>query len=243
MPAPGSFRPLASVKVGDEVASNLRDAIMSGVYASEERISVAQVAQALSVSNMPVREALVSLAHEGLLEAAGKGGYRVAQLRRQDIEDIFLIHGFIATLLAERAVPLITQKSISRLRALNAQVDRLAEKSEEDERVRARIESVNFTFHRTINKLVDAPRLHWFLRAATRYVPQHIYVTLPAWTQLTITEHPGIVDALEARDVELVRTRVADHVVHAAELVLDNLEARGFWVSEDDALGASVGGA
>jgi DNA-binding GntR family transcriptional regulator len=229
----GSLRRIQSVKLGDQVAGQIRDAIMSGVFVGGEKLLVESLASRLGVSTMPVREALVALAHEGLLNSNPGRGFRVANLTKQDIEDIFLVHAFISGLLAERAVATARDTTIERLRRVTEKVDRLAASGGSEES-RSKIEFLNYSFHRTINQLVDAPRLHWFLRAATQYVPRHMFETMPAWTNLTVSDHPAILAALEARNGSLLRERVEMHAIRAGQLIIDNLEERGFWSDPAD---------
>jgi DNA-binding GntR family transcriptional regulator len=216
------------VKLGDQVVSQIRDGIMSGEFSGGQKLVVENLANRLGVSPMPVREALVALAHEGLLTQFPGRGFRVANLTKQDIEDIFLVHAFISGLLAERAAGTITEDSVRRLERITQKVNQVAAGGGTDQ-ARSKIEYLNYSFHRHINQSVDAPRLHWFLRAATQYVPRHMYETMPSWTRLTITDHPSILEALAARDGALVRERVEQHAIRAGRLIIDNLEERGFW--------------
>ncbi len=210
---------------------------MSGIYTSGQKLVVDDLATRLGVSTMPVREALATLAHEGILEVLPRRGFRVTELAKQDVEDIFLVHSFIAGVLAERAVPLVDEGVIKRLRHIGRKVDQLG-KGGDSESGRSQIEFLNYSFHRTINYLVPAPRLHYFLEGASQYVPRHLYATIPTWTKLTIRDHPDIIRALEERDAKSARLLAEEHVLHAGRQVVENLEAHGFFtrVSEPRAV-------
>jgi DNA-binding GntR family transcriptional regulator len=93
----------------------------------------------------------------------------------------------------------------------------------------SRIEDFNYRFHRIINRVPDAPRLRWFLRATTRYVPRHFYQAIPEWTDATLAEHPEIIEALRKRQGKAVRNLVQEHIESAGRMVVDYLEAKGFW--------------
>ena len=222
------LQPVQGVKLGDEVTKQIRDAVMSGAYQSGEKLAIEKLAGELGVSTMPVREALLALASEGILEISPRRGFRVAMLARRDIEDIFYVHAFLAGVLAERAARVIDEATLKRLWRIREKVDALRGSGDSDDR-RQKIEFLNYSFHRTVNGLVDAPRLHWFLDAASKYVPRHMYETLDGWTQLTVDDHPHIIEALERRDESASRTRTEEHVLHAGKLVIDNLEAHGFF--------------
>ena len=224
----GGLKPIGGrSKLGDEVTRRIRDTIMSGGYVAGQKLVVDDLAQHLGVSTMPVREALVALAHEGILDVSPRRGFRIAQLAANDIEDIFMVQAFLAGLLAERATPVMNQGHMDQLYRIQAEVEALGEHDSDE--VRAKIEDCNYRFHRAINHVVEASRLRWFLRAATQYVPRHIYETIPSWTRLTIVDHPAIIEALARRDAETARRRVEEHVKRCGTQVLENLKARGFW--------------
>ena len=148
-------RPPARPKLGEEVARSLRDAVMAGAYPPNSRMGVEELAEQLQVSTMPVREALITLANEGLLEVLPRRGFRVAEVGLRDIADVFKVHAFLAGLLAERATQAITREDLDKLRELEAQIDRLSSSGGSA----AEIEEVNFQFHRVINKAADSRRL------------------------------------------------------------------------------------
>lgn len=226
-------------KLGEEATRYLRDALMSGAFQSGERMGVEDLARRMGVSTMPVREALVTLANEGLLEVLPRRGFRVARISRNDVRDVFRVHAFVAGLLAEAAAPLIDGAVLDELRQIEAEVERLSRETSTSDERSALVEELNFRFHRTVNQLPDASRLRWFLRAATRYVPRHFYESIPGWLDTTVNDHPQIIDALERRDGALARRLVEKHVLSAGELIVSHLDQRGMWL-DDAGLGSSA---
>jgi DNA-binding GntR family transcriptional regulator len=225
----GDERPLANLarkKLGEETTRYLRDALLSGQYATGERMAVHQLAEWLGVSTMPVREALVTLANEGLLEVIPRRGFRVATLGLRDVEDAFRVHAFVAGLLIEEAAPIIPAATIAELRRIQESILETFAESLDDRQLAHRVEELNFKFHRTINHVPNAKRLRWFLRAATRYVPRRFYETIPGWNEATRDRHSAIIDALEARDAGEARRLMEQHVIEAGRLVREHHEGR-----------------
>jgi DNA-binding GntR family transcriptional regulator len=93
----------------------------------------------------------------------------------------------------------------------------------------AKLEEHNFRFHSVINHIAERPRLRWFLRAATHYVPRHYYEAIPGALPKTLEEHPAIIEALRTHDRRQARALVERHVADAGELLIDQLSLRGFW--------------
>jgi DNA-binding GntR family transcriptional regulator len=208
-------------KLGEEVTRYLRDALVSGAYAHGTRLRIDEIAAQVGVSTMPVREALITLANEGLVEMLPRRGFRAAAIRQGEVRD-----SFRAGLLAEEAARVITQETVLELRALHEEFQRVSSGRSSAERS-ARLEQLNYVFHRTINWVPDSPRLRWFLRAATRYVPRHFYENIPGWIETSIHDHPLMLEAFERRASGKARQLMERHVQRAGELVLANLARRG----------------
>jgi DNA-binding GntR family transcriptional regulator len=218
------LKPLAvRRKLGDEVTRYLRDSLTTGVYPAGERVRINDIAAELGVSAMPVREALIALASEGLVEMLPRRGFRVGTVQLKDFEDTFRVHAFVAGLLAEEAARSISAEALQQLKAIDAKLQDLAGRKTKD---RDRLETLNFEFHRAVNYASDSPRLRWFLRAATRNIPHRFYGDMPGWIEETVADHPKIIDALERHDPRRARTAMEEHIRHTGVVILANLPSR-----------------
>ena len=92
-------------KLTDQVVLRLREMVLCGQLSGGERVAEIPIAEQLGVSRTPVREALRVLAQEGLLEIAGKRGYRVVAFGAKEIDDAVdlrgILEGSAARLVAE----------------------------------------------------------------------------------------------------------------------------------------------
>ncbi|HLJ61124.1 MAG TPA: GntR family transcriptional regulator [bacterium] len=219
-----SFPLLPNRRLSDEIARYIRDGIIGGIFPANLRMAPLAIAERLGVSTMPVREALVTLVGEGLIEVLPRRGFRVAVVRRQDIADVFRVHAFVAGQLAASAATTIETTVLERLEAIQNEIVTVSTHKPLDERT-STIETLNFQFHRTINNVPDANRLRWFLRTASRYVPRHFYEAIPGWVETTLADHPAIIDALRRRDAADAGTLMETHVLKAGRLVLAKLGA------------------
>jgi DNA-binding GntR family transcriptional regulator len=73
------------------VAHRLREAILVGQLKPGDRLDQNEIAELLGVSRSPVREALRTLAAEGLVDVFPHRGAAVAELSVDELEEIFLI--------------------------------------------------------------------------------------------------------------------------------------------------------
>lgn len=80
------------------VDQRLRQAILSGSLAPDERLITAMLAERFSVSPTPLREALQRLAAEGLVEITPQRGARVAALSPRDWLEIIQLRAILEPL-------------------------------------------------------------------------------------------------------------------------------------------------
>ena len=82
--------------LGEEVVDYVRELILTGTIRSGEKIDQQAVSEALGVSRSPIREALVVLGREGLVELTPRRGAAVADLSPEDIVDHYALFGVVA---------------------------------------------------------------------------------------------------------------------------------------------------
>ena len=89
----------------ESIAAQLRQAILAGEL-EESTLPEAKLATQMGVSRAPVREAMLQLEREGLLEFDANGRTRVRPLRQEDLEEIVTtrvaLEGMAARLAAKR---------------------------------------------------------------------------------------------------------------------------------------------
>ena len=91
------------------VVVQLRDMILKGDFGPGERLAEIPLAERLGASRTPVRLALMTLEHEGLIEPSPAGGYQMRRFTSREIDDAIRLRGVIegcaARLLAEEGAP------------------------------------------------------------------------------------------------------------------------------------------
>ena len=83
------FQPLRA-NLGQQVYQHLFLKICRMEFEPGTALGISELAEQLGVSRSPVRDALMMLVAEGLLEQNAAGGYRVIQFDRKYIDDIFV---------------------------------------------------------------------------------------------------------------------------------------------------------
>jgi DNA-binding GntR family transcriptional regulator len=211
-------------QLSDEVAGHLRTQIMSGRLRPGERIRLEEVAEQLGVSITPVREALLTLRGDGMVELEPRRGYVVAPMSRQDILDVFTLQGDIAGELAARVAGVVTAEQVAEL----STVDRKLGTATRARRV-AEIERLEYEFHRAVNRIADARKLAWFLRTATRYTPARFLSSDPGWRAAMRTDHEALLVAFRDGDTAAARAAMSRHFTDGADRLVKHLDELGLW--------------
>jgi DNA-binding GntR family transcriptional regulator len=208
----------------NEVAAQVRELIFSGLLLPGHRIDQEQLAVRMQVSKLPVREALIALESEGLVEIIPRRGAYVATLSRLDIADHYNIFGMLSGLAAERAATNLTDAELDELDQI---VGQMGDKAE------AEASELNFRFHRLINRASGSRRLLSVLGLLSNSIPPHFFEFTPGWSESADEAHRRILAALRARDGAGAREEMERHLRASAEHSVHVLEQLGFWREAD----------
>ncbi len=124
-PTPVSSPPRRLVRqsLADGVADELRRALIAGELADGAPIPEVHVATRLGVSRGPVREALIELERDGVVEFDSRGRSLVRPLTEEDFEEIFQLRLAIEPLAARLAAQRMTPEDHANFEGLLAGLD------------------------------------------------------------------------------------------------------------------------
>jgi DNA-binding GntR family transcriptional regulator len=222
--SPGMATTFSRSQLRDSAAAHIRELIVAGLARPGELLRLAPLAERVSTSITPIREALLLLAQDGWVVQEPNRGFRVAPIRQSDVEDAYFVHALTAGELAARAAARIAPAEIETLRALDAEIQALGAGERH-----AELERLNYELHNVTYEAAESPRLVWFVTAASRFVPRRYWATIGGWTEMNRVEHGPIIDAIAAGDSDTARDLMARHVTHASELLISHLNAIHFW--------------
>ena len=136
----------------------VREKIVSGEIKPGAILTESGLADEYGVSKAPVREALVLLGHEGLVEPMPRIGHVVANFTVQDVLETFHLRTILETEAAGLAAERVTEEDIT---ALLKNVDdefALSERAHEDS-FYERTHELNMEFHQRIARASGSRRL------------------------------------------------------------------------------------
>ena len=181
--------------------------ISSGGLAPGEQLRQEEMAEGLNISRAPIREALRTLADQGLLEHRVHSGYFVKKWPASELQQIYQMLEFLETLAMEDLRP-ATANDLTALRSLNEQMRALVDSDDW-----APMVDLNRRFHFTVfrlsplNIVLDELERLWTIAAphiARKY-------GMAEMRRQTVEEHEGLIEAIEAGDLRSLQERHAAH--------------------------------
>ncbi len=212
LPALGARRNLR-----EEITETLRAAVISGELRPGVVYSAPSLATQFGVSATPVREAMLDLAGEGLVDIVRNKGFRVTELSDKDLDDLTELRALIEVPTVRRIAEAgVAADVITELRPLAAEIEAAAARGDLIPYVTADLE-----FH--LRLLALAGNAHLVetvrsLRARSRIYGIRSLADRGALVP-SAHEHAELLDLLEAGDADGAERLMRHHIGHV----------RGIW--------------
>ncbi|MGH9243093.1 MAG: GntR family transcriptional regulator [Acidimicrobiales bacterium] len=200
-----------------QVLEALRAAVIGGELIPGHLYSVRELAEQLSVSRTPVREALMQLATQGMVRFERNRGIRVLQTSVVDLREVFELRLLLEVPATYRAVEHYTPPAVSELRRHLAAMQRAAEAGDEH-----RMMERDRRFHRHILETAGNRRLANYIDGLRDMVLVRGASTANRSRSLDdiVSEHRKIHEAIEAGDAAGAAMAMRHHILHTAELLI-----------------------
>jgi DNA-binding GntR family transcriptional regulator len=204
----------------DQVASRIRDLIIEGTLEPGSRIDEAQLVEELGVSRTPFREALRTLAAEGLVIVRPSKGSIVRKLTSEDVFSMLEVLGHLEKLAGELACERASNEEISALVELH-------ERMMQHYRTRDRMPyyKLNQEFHSRLAELSKNATLQEMqanLQAKLKRI-RYIGNQRPESWAGAVSDHEEMVIALKDRDAGLLGETMANHLRKTWDRVKDSI--------------------
>ncbi|MFM0737793.1 GntR family transcriptional regulator [Paraburkholderia xenovorans] len=199
----------------------IKNLLLSGELGPGEALSERALSERFGVSRTPVREAIRTLANDGLLEIVPMRGTFVRQLSVDDLREIhelrLAFEGMAAWLAAQRGVPPALRDCADRLRAMSAPHANI----DVDE-----AQQIGWQFHEAMFAAAGNARLldmYHALRVQSGLALQRIPNYDVKRTREAVCEHLAIFEAIAAGRPDDAQRAVWDHLNHAMQVRLKAL--------------------
>ena len=212
--------PAHQPRLADDIYEQILSAILQGDVVPGERIVQESVAREINVSRTPVREALLRLEHEGIIEGSNRRGFSIRRFTEAEVRELYMAREAVEGYCARRVAAL---NQADQLTAIEVAISR--ESTVDPSDLRAYFD-VNRMIHRTIvEQAGNLTLLGMFDSIWNRGI------SLPMFA-LTLSDqdnghaplqHGKLLEALRSTDPDLAYTVMTDHIQEGLDSQLSHL--------------------
>ena len=190
-------------------------------HPDEVRLDERRLSQDLGVSRTPIREAMTLLEQEGFVRTRPRRGIYVVKKTKREIVEIITVMAGLESMAARLAAERASDAEIAALRRL---MDEFRSGNGPGKNGGERLDEysdANIAFHQAIIRMSGC--------ALLAEMTENLFIHMRAIRKITIhqenraarsiTDHLGIIEALEERDTELAEKRARDHTLGLATYV------------------------
>ncbi|MFG3689830.1 GntR family transcriptional regulator [Micromonospora sp. NPDC047740] len=193
----------------DWAYQRLREWILSGRLAPDERLDQEGLAKELGISRIPLRQAMARLAAEGLLVDRPHQRWVVAQISVPDLRDVYSGREALETMLAYEAATAITPAQVREIEEILEDQRRAAQR-DDLQRVRVLDRQFHFAIYQCAQMSRSLEVLDKLHAHSDRYI--RMFLSDPERATAALDEHEAIVSALLAADPDAVREATRSHI-------------------------------
>jgi DNA-binding GntR family transcriptional regulator len=213
---------LSSRLLHEDVTDRLRDMIVQGELAPGAKLNERVLCERLGVSRTPLREALKTLASEGLVALLPNRGAAVTPLTLETVREVFEVMGALEALAGDLACRHVTDAQLAEIRALHFQM--LAAHARGDL-------AGYFRHNQAIHFAIVAASGNATLAATYRHLNANVRrarymanLSRARWEK-AVREHEDMLAALAARDGPRLQRLLVEHLGAKMLAVLTALQS------------------
>lgn len=205
----------------DAVFATLREAILSRMLLPGQHFAEEDFASAFGVSRTPVREAILRIEAEGLVERLSRRGLVVSDISPTEILEIYEVRIVLDGLAAQLAAELITPPEMAHLKWINERM-RAAGEAEDFQAMadlnlefhaRMAVASGNSFLQRQINEV----------HARVRRFKDSTFAHPHRW-QVAVEEHDTLLTRIEEGDTDGAQGAAKEHMTAARQVRLEMVQ-------------------
>ena len=193
----------------DLVHAALRDEILTLAREPGSQVNEKQIALAHGVSRTPVREAILRLANEGLIDIVSKSGTYVSRIPLANLAEAIVMRRALEEVSVRAAVEKASASQILGLKAVLARQEEALAIGDQ-----AGFHAADEVLHEAIARSGRFPGIWTVVQQIKLQVDRYRRLTLPQTGRIAraIAEHRAVVEAIEARDADAAAAAMRAHI-------------------------------
>ncbi len=220
------------------VTNDLRRRILSGEFPGGTQLRQDALAADYDVSRIPVREALLTLESEGLVEFYPHRGAFTTELSVDKIRELFDLRVLLESHMLKQAIPKITAASLERAGTILAEYDAALDSGSQIDNW----SDYNYAFHEALYASAELPEAMSLVAQLNTKCDRYIRMQL-LYTQAiekAEREHHALLELSREGDAEAACRLLEQHILEACEGIVGILEGRARLLQHDDAIECST---
>jgi DNA-binding GntR family transcriptional regulator len=223
-----ALQPPSRAALGDSVASVIRDAILDGSLKPGQPLHENALARQLAVSRSPIREALIQLERERLVESPLNRSAVVRRPSPLEIRQIYTIRSALEGIAARWAAENATPDLISRLTRKAEDLNQMTIDAE-DAAADPKLVALAVEFHMELAKAAGSDELQGLLQSLCNQIRLVMTAGLVSLTSRRAREihdeHLALIGAIARRDGDRAERLASAHVRRARDRLVDQARA------------------
>jgi GntR family transcriptional regulator, rspAB operon transcriptional repressor len=210
--------------LSEQVYTLVRKAIVMGSLPPGAPVNEPEIAGRLGISRTPVREAVKKVSDEGLIEVFAQHGTFVSDIRREQVEEAYIIRIALEAESVGRAAATITQRQLQDIEDIHQAHQTAVRRARYDEAI-ARDDDL----HRAIAE-VNGLGMLWKVVDVTKAQMDRCRLQSlpdPGAGLETVAQHRAIIDALARGDAAEAREAMQVHLATSLRNTLRYLDRSG----------------
>ncbi|WP_412970792.1 GntR family transcriptional regulator [Glaciecola sp. MF2-115] len=200
------------------VVEAIREKILTGEIKAGEPLRQSALADALNVSRIPVREALLQLEAEGLVEFEAHKGATATKLSTEQMNELFQLRALLETELLRLAIPNLTTADIENSQAL---LEKMAEAYDKEE-TKSSWSDLNTEFHLSLYGAANRPLTldvvqNLYLKS-DRYIRMHL--ALAGGVNKADGTHSLILEQCKKGEIDKACELLREHIISSSTDVI-----------------------
>ena len=186
-----------------------------------EKLFIDKLSGQLGISRTPIREALLRMENEGLVNAFSRVGFFVQTITKQDLRELFELREITESFAAEKAAPFLTNADLAHIDALHKSSTLAVEQGNLND-----FNEMEIALHTFIIKHSQNRRLLKLIEGLKDLTYRERILALRSIDNIrsSLDEHRRIIDALLNKDGRLAGERMREHVRNVCERLMNFLD-------------------
>lgn len=202
--------------VVDQILVSVGTAIVEARLRPGDDLNSVELARTFQSSRTPVREALLTLEREGLVEIAAHRRPRVRRLSLDEVREIYELRATLYGLVSRRIVEIATESDLALLWENQRKLEEAAEQGDVDsyfwQNVAFRNNEAAVARNQTVRRVLDSVGVRTLQL-------RHLSLSLPGRLGTSVADHERLMRAYEERDANLAASLTQSIVMRGLKAI------------------------